>query len=419
MAMSAHSPELISVPSSPLSNSALAQMNDEDLRVDLEQTSRAREALSGRAAQLVGEIARRQAFRAVGAHSMQNYLVGQLGVSNATARALDHVGDRLFDLPQLQASLSGGRVSFDKVRLIADEADPESDAEWVKSAESLTITELAELARRSEAARQSKRKAREPEYPTLRRNDNVLSLTARLPRVDYAEVCARIEAQADLLGSDGETPYDQRMAEALLSLLREERSGNGISPAGKTQSRKGSPYLVVAHVPLMAILSGSDGQGQGDGAVLGAELERAGLISLEVARRLACDGALVVALQDEAGHTMYEGRTRRFPTDAQRRELWCRDRHCRFPGCTNVHFVQAHHVVPWKPNGQTDLENLALLCRYHHHEVHSSAWTLSGNANELLTFVGPDNRVMTSSPSVFWGSIGADAERSGTAIRDG
>jgi Domain of unknown function (DUF222) len=387
-------------------------MKDEELMSDLGQTNRAREALDGRAAQLVGEIGRRQAFRAVGAPSMQNYLVAQLGVSRATARALDHVGERLFDLPHLQASLSGGYVSFDKVRLVADEADPESDAEWAQAAASLTITELAELVRRSEAKRPQK-KPREPEYPTLRRNDTTLSLTARLPRVDYAEVCARLEAQADLLGSDGQIPYDQRMAHALLSLLREERSDNGSSPAGK-----GSPYLVVAHVALQAILNG-DEKGDGDGTALGAELERAGLISLEVARRLACDGSLVVALDDEAGHTMYEGRARRFPTDTQRRELWRRDRHCRFPGCSHVHFVQAHHVVPWKPTGETDLNNLALLCQYHHHEVHSNNWTVSGNANEQLTFVGPEGRAMTSHPSVLWGSVGVDPKRSGTAIRDG
>jgi hypothetical protein len=352
---------------------------------------------------------------------MESYLVGQLGLSAATARALDHVGERLFDLPQLQASLSGGNVTFDKVRLVADEADPESDAEWANAAASLTITELAELAQRSKATKRSEKAARdledqavpEPEHPTLRRNDAARTLTARLPPVDYAEVCARLEEQANLLGSDGQTPYDARMAEALLSLLREERSSNGTTPV-----RKGSPFLVVAHVALEAILDGGE-NGERDGNALGAELERAGLISLAVARRLACDASLVVSLDDEAGHTMYEGRARRFPNDAQRRELWRRDARCRFPGCPHVHFVQAHHVMPWKPNGRTDLQNLVLLCRYHHHEVHSNAWTVSGNANTELTFVGPDGRIMTSRPSVLWGSIGAGSRISGTAIRDG
>ena len=80
-----------------------------------------------------------------------------------------------------------------------------------------------------------------------------------------------------------------------------------------------------------------------------------------------------------------------------------RDRHCRFPGCTNVTFTNVHHVVPWKLNGRTDLDNLALTCLHHHHLVHSNqGWTVSGNANEELTFTGPTGRVMTSRPSTLW-----------------
>ena len=79
-----------------------------------------------------------------------------------------------------------------------------------------------------------------------------------------------------------------------------------------------------------------------------------------------------------------------------------RDRHCRFPGCTNVTFTNTHHVVPWKPGGLTDLDNLALICLYHHHLVHSRGWTVSGNANAELTFTGPTGRVMTSRPSPLW-----------------
>jgi hypothetical protein len=137
-----------------------------------------------------------------------------------------------------------------------------------------------------------------------------------------------------------------------------------------------------------------------------------------VARRLVCDGDLVVALEDEAGHTMYEGRARRFATETQRRELWRRDRHCRFPGCSHRYFTHAHHVVPWKPNGRTDLENLVILCSHHHHQVHSKAWSVSGNANQELTFLGPDDRVMTSYPSPLWGVVGSDSEHSKTGTGD-
>ena len=119
-------------------------------------------------------------------------------------------------------------------------------------------------------------------------------------------------------------------------------------------------------------------------------------------RRIACDATIVVAVDDDVGHTMYEGRARRFPTAAQRREVKSRDRHCRFPGCTNVTFAHVHHIVPWKPEGRTDLPNLVLLCKHHHGLVHRLVWTMTGNANEELTFLGPSGRVMTSRPSTLW-----------------
>ena len=151
---------------------------------------------------------------------------------------------------------------------------------------------------------------------------------------------------------------------------------------------------MVVHVPLATLTDES--------SELAGELERDGLISGETVRRLACDATVIVAVDDDVGHTMYEGRARRFPTEAQRREIVRRDRHCRFPGCTNATFTNVHHVVLWKLGGQTDLDNLALLCEHHHHRVHSSGWSLTGNANEELTFIPPTGRVMTSRPSPLW-----------------
>jgi hypothetical protein len=183
------------------------------------------------------------------------------------------------------------------------------------------------------------------------------------------------------------------------------RSSQRGAPGGPSTS---SPYVVVAHVPLEALIDES-----GDATELAGELERDGLISNETVRRIACDATIAIGVDDDVGHTMYEGRARRDPTDAQRREVMRRDRHCRFPGCTNVTFTNTHHVVPWKPDGRTDLPNLALLCLHHHRLVHSRGWRMSGNANEELTFLGPSGRVMTSRPSPIWTAVTA-GRRSGS-----
>ncbi len=43
-----------------------------------------------------------------------------------------------------------------------------------------------------------------------------------------------------------------------------------------------------------------------------------------------------------------------------------------------------------------------VLCRYHHGVVHRKGWSMTGNANEELTVVGPTGRVMVSRPSPLW-----------------
>ena len=160
----------------------------------------------------------------------------------------------------------------------------------------------------------------------------------------------------------------------------------------------------MAHVPLEVLLDES--------SELCGELERGGLISADVVRRLACDAKLIIAVDDDVGHTLYEGRQVRAATPTQRREIMRRDRHCRFPGCGHVLFWIPHHIKEWeRDQGPSDLDNLCCLSAYHHHLIHSEGWTMSGDANAELTFLGPSGRVMTSRPSPLWNRVTAPAVR--------
>ena len=131
----------------PLTNAELAQMSDEDLRAANDMEAALVATHQGRLAVIVGEIDRRQAFRADGATSTQAWLVGRNGLSAASARSLVRVAERLFDLPHLSDALSAGRVSFDKVRAVAGVATPESDADLAEAAAELSVRDLAELVR--------------------------------------------------------------------------------------------------------------------------------------------------------------------------------------------------------------------------------------------------------------------------------
>ena len=84
----------------------------------------------------------------------------------------------------------------------------------------------------------------------------------------------------------------------------------------------------------------------------------------------------------------------RFPTAAQFRALVLRDRHCQFPGCDRPpEWTDAHHLIHWLHGGTTDLDNLVLLCRYHHVTCHEGDWTLHRE---------PDGHISATPPPEPW-----------------
>jgi hypothetical protein len=126
-------------------------------------------------------------------------------------------------------------------------------------------------------------------------------------------------------------------------------------------------YQLVVHVDRETLAADAAGRCQlADGPPLAAE----------TARRLACDASLVELIQDD-GKPLALGRKRRTVSPPLRRALQARDRGCRFPGCQRTRFVDAHHVRHWSSGGETNLDNLVLLCRCHHRLVHEHGYTLS------------------------------------------
>ena len=374
---------------------AVAAKSNAELTDGLDGLFRQLDAVLGGIVLHLGEVDRRQAYRDEGATSTEAWAAERFGISTPTARAYTHVGEKAWDLPHLVESLCAGDLSFDKVRAVADVATPETDQELCDQAKECSVRQLAEIAR-SKAAPKPPSARSEHDRRFLRFNERFRTMTVQLPPESFAETRTFLEARARNVPSDGETPWDQRLCDAFVELIRSSASGAQV-PATTT-----SPYFVVVHVPLENLVDES-----GEARDLAGELERDGLISTETVQQIACDATIVIGVDDDVGHTMYEGRNRRTPTDAQRREVMRRDRHCRFPGCTNVTFTNIHHIVPWKPGGRTDLDNLALVCLHHHHLVHSQGWEMTGNANEELTFTTPKGRVMRSRPSPVWTRVTA------------
>jgi len=354
------------------------------------------QAISAHQSQLlaaVTELERRKAWRVDGATSMVAWLVQRCGVSTSTARDWLTAALKLQKLPKFSDALSQGKLSFDQVKPLVEVAKPETDATLAEQAthwSAKQVRELATAARRQSDAQASGTFVRR----FLRFDDRRRAFTGVLPQDQYAVVKSSLLARASRRIRQ-RTPFDQRMADALVALCRADTSTDEVADDGAARGQAGGrrrnrPTLVV-HAD-MAFLAGSE-------SGRGGELDTLGPVSREVARRLACDAKVFVSADGPDGRSLDLGRARRDPSDAQRLEIRRRDKGCRFPGCGHTEFTDVHHVTHWIEGGPTDLGNLIELCDEHHRLVHEMGWTVSGDANEELTFRSPTGRLSTSTPS--------------------
>ena len=110
-------------------------------------------------------------------------------------------------------------------------------------------------------------------------------------------------------------------------------------------------------------------------------------LSPATARRLCCDASLVPVLEDASGNVLNIGRKTRAIPPSIRRALQIRDHGCRFPGCCESRFVDAHHVQHWCDGGETRLDNLVLLCRHHHRLLHQDGYKMVKRGEQQFEFL--------------------------------
>jgi hypothetical protein len=99
-----------------------------------------------------------------------------------------------------------------------------------------------------------------------------------------------------------------------------------------------------------------------------------GTLSVSQALTVAGQATVIPVVLDKTGIVGY-GHARRTASTGQRHALSARDHGCCFPGCdVPPGWTEAHHVLPWVQGGRTDLDNLCLLCGYHHRQHHQRGW---------------------------------------------
>lgn len=146
------------------------------------------------------------------------------------------------------------------------------------------------------------------------------------------------------------------------------------------------PHLGGAAPTLTVSITADDyATGQGWAQVLNT----GDLIPSRVAAQVGCAGGIQRILFDNNGRISAIGTSSRIFNALQRRAITLRDGGCIIPGCTvPATWCEVHHVQEYANGGPTHTDNGALLCWWHHRNLHLSEWRIRMN-NGVPEIRGP------------------------------
>jgi hypothetical protein len=357
--------------------------------------------------QLLAEFDQRNGWAGDGIRSCAHWLSWRAGMSLRTATEHLRVAHSLTRLPHIAEAFAAGRISYSKVRAITRIAGSDTAtltriaAEIAAGTSELrhtTVTDpataeqiLLNLALNGTAShvetvvRAVRRRHTPPEDLAARRSltwqwdeDGSLILRGRFTPDDGAALIAAIEA----LVSPG-TPVAHPVPPSPADLDQRAREHEPGPAADRVAARRADS--------LLALVKGqADGEAgpvveRGTAQVIvhldadtgAAHLQGGPEVPTSTAERLSCDARVQVLLNDRKTNRMYLGRNRRLATPAQIAALTVRDGDvCQFPGCTHTRHLHAHHVRHWLYGGRTDVDNLILVCSYHHGVIHDHGYRI-------------------------------------------
>jgi hypothetical protein len=380
--------------------------------IDAEQRGQA-DGLAGRICAAAADAARCQyvllellgEFDAVGAirywrdfKSLAHWLSWCCSMTPGVAREHVRVAKALRRMPTIAGLFREGRLSYSKVREVTRVVDVVDEQRLAELALTATASQLARMIagfRSADGMRIGQQAKRNLSWQEC--EDGMIDIRARLPKDEAALVLAAIAAAKDQFGPPPAKP--DPCGEESAGMSDAARYGNAdalvdvarvflnTAPADRSGEDR---TLVVMQVSAENLTRNVPaGTSSPESAV--CHIDSVGSIEPATAQRLACDSPLLGALIDEHGQVLALGRTRRLVSKALRRALMIRDKMCRFPGCHQTRHLDAHHLLPWIRGGRTDLDNLILLCRWHHTAVHEGGVTITDDGDGRV-FTKPDGQ---------------------------
>ncbi|MDD7921622.1 HNH endonuclease signature motif containing protein [Actinomycetospora callitridis] len=243
------------------------------------------------------------------------------------------------------------------------------------------------------------------ELQVVRRRDGSLAFKGRLHDPSDAEAFVEvIDGLAVPCGPDDPRSLERRRLDGLKDLVHDARRPGGLAddtrhehPATGTDDT-GTDDEALIPEPRRPEPSPRPGSSPRPGAVdrpgrplltitmdhrwlqqaIGhGTLDSGALVDPHTVRRLACDAEIVPIVLGSKSEPLDVGRLSRTVTDALRRALNLRDGGCAFPSCSRrPRRCHAHHIRDWFHGGPTRLDNLVLLCRFHHQLIHAGHWNV-------------------------------------------
>jgi hypothetical protein len=347
-----------------------------------------------------------------------------LRISERSARQLIADSDTLVSaLPVTFAGLAAGRVGYGQARVIVDETSGLDAADRHRVEETVIQAAATQTPSRLRARVRHARERLYPETVTARVSAAVanrsmstqmgadgmawLNLYAQAPLI--AGIGDRVSQVAAVMKTNGdERTIAQLRADITATLLL----GNGTDPytnpgtasptAGHRPSGSAMDPLAVllsqvraeldVSVPVLTLLGVSEMPGSLDGVVP---------IDADTARKLAATAPSFtrVLTHPETGVVVSVGRKRYRPPPDLARYIRLRDGTCRFPGCNRrAKHTEIDHTIQYQNGGPTRWDNLACLCKKHHHLKDETVWKVTQLEHGILQWTSPTGRVYTTEP---------------------
>ncbi|MGH8947982.1 MAG: DUF222 domain-containing protein, partial [Acidimicrobiia bacterium] len=199
-------------------------------------------------------------------------------------------------------------------------------------------------------------------FDVTRTHNGMVTGKFALPRLEGETFLAAIDVLMPPPADSDDRTTSQRRADALGDLARSFLEGSEAPIVGGER-----PHLNV-HVDIPALKGYGGGLHEtDDGIVLDP-------FSVD---QLACDASISRIVFGPGSEVLDVGRKTRVIPAGLRRAVVARDRQCVASDCERPSkWCDVHHRVPWSDDGETVIDNLTLLCRYHHTLVHLGMLTL-------------------------------------------